>query len=116
MYSKPLTRRVTFLTNIVVDKTRAYKKLELAGTLYLLIFTKAKLHCLVLHWTQDIQNMTTNTGNACPGNTLIIQVMHCTHCITILAHSLSSPSNFKMNNAKFDTVLQATYNCRVNKL
>lgn len=95
MHSKPPTRRVTFLTNIVIDKTRAYRKLELAGTLYLIIFTKAKLHCLVLHWTQDIHNMTTSTSNASSGNTLIIQVIHCTHCITSLAHSLSSPSNFK---------------------
>jgi len=75
MYGKPPTVRVTFLTNIVTDKTAAYRKLELARTWSLLTFTKAKLHCLVLHWTQDIQNMTTSTGNACSGNTLVKQVM-----------------------------------------
>jgi len=78
MYSKPPTMRVTFPTNIVTDKTRAYRKLELAGTSSLLTFTKAKLHCLVLHGTHDIQNMTTNTSNACSGNTLVKQVMKCT--------------------------------------
>lgn len=78
MYSKPPIMRVTFLTNIVTDKTRAYRKLELAETWSLLTFTKAKLHCLVLHWTQDIQNMTTNTSSTCSDNTLVKKVMKCT--------------------------------------
>jgi hypothetical protein len=49
--------------------------------------------------------MTNNTSNARSHNTLLKQVMKFAQNVTLLAHSLSSPINFKIINAKSDSVL-----------